>query len=138
MAEFLIRVKNKKNLVVLPNAPVLDTKLLQRGDVVVVVRDGWAWSDIELSNPDWRIVKSPGMSLAEAQTYLVPEPGLPASRMLQRRAFKFDINAVTMPASFSQWLADDSRLQPILTVSAAVLRALRAVKAPIPDPTVIS
>lgn len=139
MAELLIRVKDKRNPPEYPNAAVLDTKLLQRGDVVMVCPDGWQWGDAELSNPDWRIVKAPTMTPAEAETYLAAEPEQGASRMTQRRAFHLNLDFASDVASreISAWLMDDTRKQPAITIPVGVIRALRKQKPKIIDPTAI-
>lgn len=52
MAEILVRVVDK----IQPD-PVKAERLLRAGDVVSVCPDGWAWTPIERTNPDWRIVR---------------------------------------------------------------------------------
>lgn len=116
MCELLLRVVSKAN----PDDPVLDSKLTKRGDVIVAVEDGWAWSQPERSNPHWRIIRLPNVTLSEAQSFLAPEPeDTPEtpSRFRQRRAFRFDIDNPALPAAFAAWLADDSRAQPARTVN---------------------
>jgi hypothetical protein len=51
--ELLIRTQHKQ-----PQVSMLHETASQRGDVIAIQADGWAWSDAERSNPDWIIVTS--------------------------------------------------------------------------------
>ena len=136
MCEILLRVRDKVN----DADPYLDAQCLKRGDVVVVVENGWPWSEAELTNPDWRILKLPNVSVEFAEAFLAPEvdtdPTRP-SRMLRRRALRVAVNA--LPAAVRTWLADETRAQPTRTmnVTEAQLWNLREGKTPLPDPNVI-
>ena len=92
MAELLIRVVDKHNA----EDPYLDAQCLKRGDVVVVCEDGHPWSETELTTPEWRVVRVPGVSVVQSEAFIGPEiednPAQP-SRMLRRRAFKFDLDS---------------------------------------------
>lgn len=121
MAELLVRVVDKRNL----NDPYKDAQLTKRGDVIVVCPDGWAWSVKEQTNPEWRIVKLPQMTVSEASVYLAPEmntdPHNP-SRVLQARAFSLDVD----------------RLNPAPDrMSAVAVQALKVTKSKRIDPAVI-
>jgi hypothetical protein len=135
MCEILVRVRSKSS-----DDPVLDCKLTKRGDVIVARPDGWAWGAQELANPDWRIIRLPAVPLDEAEAMLAPEPETDPqnpSRMLQRRAFRLDLDSLPQPVR--DWLADDSRQQPALAagVTADQFRALKRRKPAVPDPAVI-
>lgn len=135
MAELLIRVVDKVN-----DNLYLDCQCTKRGDVIVVCPDGWVWSKEERTNPDWRIVSIPKMSVSEATVFLAPEPakGQTASRTLQRRAFKFDLDR--LPAELKAGLDDTKRTAPVQSIDALALadvEALKVVKPAIPDPFII-
>lgn len=57
MAELLLRVVDKFN----PHCAIKNRKLTKRGDVIHVAPDGWGWGKEEIANPEWRIVKLPGI-----------------------------------------------------------------------------
>lgn len=136
MAELLVRVRDK-------TSPDLykDVRLTKRGDVIVVMPDGWTWGSGELTNPDWRIVKLPNVSLDEAEAMtageLPADPKVP-SRTLQRRAFSFDLD--NLPQSVAAFIADDTRASPALTVNLtlAQFRGLKKRKEAKQDPAILS
>ncbi len=137
MCEVLFRVVDKTN----PD-PLIDCKMSKRGDIVVIVPDGWGWTPAELTNPDWRIVKFPNVAQATAEAFAMPEqdadPAHP-SRMLRRRAFMFDMTNVGLPAAFRTWIADNARAAPTRTISLTgpQLAAFMVRKAPLADPQVL-
>ena len=139
MAEILLRVRDKVN----PTDPYKNCKLTKRGDVIHVAPDGWPWGARELDQPFWRIVKFPGVNPQLLEDLLGPEldtdPQNP-SRMLQRRAFKLDLDALTIPADIRAYLDDDTRKQPTLTITgvkATAFRALKTARPKLSDPAVI-
>lgn len=111
MAELLVRVVDKVNPDFYAN-----TKCLKRGDVIAVCEDGWGWGVEELANPDWRILKIPDMTVAEASVFLAPErnrdPGQP-SRTLQRRAFAIDLDHPAIDQAGLRAFADVHEVIPI-------------------------
>jgi hypothetical protein len=122
MAELLVRVVSKSSA-----DPAQDAKLTKRGDVIIVVPDGWGWSDIERSDPQWRIFKWPSVSESEASALLTPE--LPVSEadvdnpLLQRRGFNLNLDAAILPAALKAYLADDTRAQAFFAVPSQVTLA---------------
>lgn len=120
MAELLVRVSRK-----IGATPAHDAKLTKRGDVIVVAPDGWGWSDIECTNPEWRIFKWPNISLPEASALLTPE--LPIAQddasnpLLQRRGFGLDVDGLLLPPPMKAYIADDSRAAPAYTIPLLVL-----------------
>ena len=60
MAELLIRVVDKIH----PTDPDKNLATSKKGDVISVCPDGWNWGREELANPEWRIVKMPGVDPA--------------------------------------------------------------------------
>lgn len=92
MCELLVRVFDKTN----SDCPYLDAQCHKRGDVIAVNEDGHLWGKEELANPDWRIIKVPGVRRSDATGFLAREldddPSKP-SRVLQARAFSYDLSA---------------------------------------------
>lgn len=134
MAELLVRVVDKIN-----DDPYLNAQCTKRGDVIVVMPDGWGWGKQELTNPEWRIVKLPGVSVSEASTFLGPEfdtDPLNPSRMLQRRAFRLDVDALPDPKG---QMADHKRKNPLhkVNLTGGQLIALKHKKPALADPNVL-
>lgn len=89
MCEMLVMREDKVN-----DDPYLDAQCYKRGDVIVIMEDGHPWSKEELDHPRWLVVKVPGVPRDKLTAYLVGEPGDPLqNKMLQRRAFTFDMDA---------------------------------------------
>jgi len=128
MAEFLFRVHSH-------NAD--PGTRLERGDCVIAVENDWPWSQEELTNPAWRIVKIPDMSLSEAQSFMVPDLGNPEYGYLsQRRKFTIDEALITLPEA-QVFIADDTRAQPSMTFTADQLRGVVKERPPLQDPAYI-
>lgn len=87
MCELLVRWVDKRN----PD-PVLDSKRFQAGYVIDIKEDGAVWGSAELNNPEWCILRAPGVPADMCMNFmgrqLPTEPG--THRMLQRRAFRLD------------------------------------------------
>lgn len=114
----------------------------QRGDTIDVKENGSAWGKAELSDPRWRIIRTP-MSVSEARAFEAREkqtdPSQP-SKTLQYRAFKLDVDALAAAdPEFAAWLADDKRSLPIYECKHAIaaLRAAKVVRPKIDDPAII-
>lgn len=141
MCELLVRVVDKVN-----SDFYLNCQCTKRGDVIVVQEDGWKWGKEELSNPDWRIISMPGIPVSQVLGLLAPElpidPKNP-SRTLQRRAFKFDIDAlekgVKINAAAKTDLKDAARAKGVtaLALVASDVSALTVAKPQIADQSVI-
>lgn len=124
MAELLIRVTDKTNL----QDVYKDVQLTKRGHVITVVPDGWSWSEVERTNPDWRIFKWPSVSVDDCIDFLMPEPDLRPVKvgvdpMLQRRAYKLDVDLVSLPTALKNYLADTTRVSPWFTIPANITLA---------------
>lgn len=134
MAEMLVRVVDK-----ISADPYLNAKLTKRGDVISVQPDGWVWGKEEQKNPDWRIVKLPGVSVTNASQFVAPEkdadPKNP-SRVLQSRAARLDLD--NLPLGIAAVMADIKRRNPTARTSltAQDLAALKISKPPLADPNV--
>jgi hypothetical protein len=90
MAELLVRIADK--------VPPEDRRyllFLRAGEVVVICRDGHPWSKAEQTNPAWKIVKLPKVSVEEASMMLGERKVVPESGKLPlRREFKLDMQAI--------------------------------------------
>lgn len=97
------------------------------GDVIAVCPDGHRWSTAEQTNPDWRIVKFPGVDAALMSDYVEAQMDI-AGRLLFKRAIGVD-----MTTTVGDWLTvalQVSMLSPeavLEIVAATVARAEGAV-----------
>ena len=130
MAELLIRIRSKTS----PDI-YKDVRLTKRGDVIVVRPDGHDWGTEELTNPDWRIVRCPALTVAEAEAMLVEEPGDQlTNRMLLRRWFFYDLSQLSAQI---QALLDPDGPRTDIELNLNTARSLKTQKTSIPDPNVI-
>jgi hypothetical protein len=138
MCEILIRARDKVNV----DDVYLDVKCLKRSDVVAVVPDGWAWSQLELTAPYWRIVKLPQVSVNAASVLLTPEvlqSPEASEKMLRSRGAKWDLDSATWSTPVRNWINDDSRATPFrsVNINEADFLSLVVQKTPLPDPNVL-
>jgi hypothetical protein len=118
--------------------PYVDCQRLQPGDVIDYRPDGWQWSELELTNPDWRLFRIPGISDAESGSLLTEEPGdRITNRMLQRRAFFIDLSVMPLSDAVQAYINDDSRTIPIIDIPLASARPFVQPRVPLSDPNVI-
>lgn len=75
--ELLIRLVDKQ-----PAGHELWEKASQRGDVISVCPDGWAWSEAERTNPEWLIVTA---EITEIESDGLLESGRPNEPQYRRR-----------------------------------------------------
>jgi hypothetical protein len=136
MPELLVRWRSKHS-----DDLYRDVQLTKRGDVIEACEDGHDWTPAELTNPDWRILKVPGLTWNEANALKSSEDGDPTTnKMLQRRGFYIDVSSLTLPQSFIDWVRDDTRAAPTFTIGPAALATLRSLvvrKQPVSDPAII-
>ena len=136
MSELLIRVVDRTN----PNDAEKDAVLAKRGDVIEVKADGAFWTPRELTNPAWRILSLPNVSVAAASILLAAElPSGPLDRSLKRiRARRVNVDGINA-GGWAAWLADSSRAQPLrtLNVSEAQFLSFVETKLALPNPAVI-
>jgi len=71
---------------------------IMAGDVVCVCADGHLWSDRERANPDWRIVKFPGVDPAWVSDYQQAQIDV-TGRVVFKRAVGVD-----MTTAVGSWL----------------------------------
>jgi hypothetical protein len=64
MAELLVRIVDRGNTPLHAKA----------GEVVTAQRDGWQWTATERSNPEWVILRLPGMDPARFADMVMPAP----------------------------------------------------------------
>lgn len=152
MCELLVRVIDKIN-----DDFYLNCMCSKRGDVISLQADGWGWGKEELANPDWRIIKFPGVAVSQFTqftTLQVPDDPLHPSRTLLRRGVRFAYQAIVNtqwaiahPAAvttFQNYIADATRQNASITIPLNVVQALvtelptmTLVKPLVSDPAVI-
>lgn len=86
MAEMLVRIVDKIN----PD-PKLDLLCRKRGDVVCIMPDGHGWSEAEITNPEWTIVKFPGVSRDKLDHFIHVDRNQDG-KLIRRCANSFDID----------------------------------------------
>lgn len=125
MADLLIRIRDKES----SGDAETDALQFKRGDVIAVWETPGPWGIEELRNPDWRILRLPNVSAADAQELMAPETDstVTAERLMRKRRARLDIDA--LPAPVRAWLADDSRAQPILEAGLARVAFVALVRA---------
>lgn len=136
MAEICIMIVNRVN-----DDPKVDAQCFKRGDVVEVLPDGSDWGSSVRKLSIFRIIKLPNVSVEEARAFLAPE--LPADPeapkdMLQRRAFRLDLDNPIVPQALRDYLADDTRVKDSASFPATVdmIRSLKVAKEPLPEQAV--
>ena len=114
-----------------PNDSTLDALCLKQGDVVCVMPDGHPWTQKELTNPNWRIIRVPNMpnDLRNQAT----EAGTPkAGTLTQARKYTIDLASPHVTAAFSEFFLDDTRSTPIYETSIPT-ESLYEIRKPRPD-----
>lgn len=117
-----------------------DAKRYKAGDVIEARPDGFQWGREDCRNPNWRIIRVPGMQPAEAETLLARElpTAFAPNRMLQRRRLKLDIEQLDIMeggAILGERKATPKGVDAI--VSRANLLACLSIKPPRIDPRII-
>lgn len=91
MSAILVSLIDKHN----PNDPALCAQCHKRGDGIVVMPDGHAWSERERTHAGWRILGLPLVSESAASALLAPGRVTPGSGKLPtRHAFYLDLDAL--------------------------------------------
>jgi len=135
--ELLVRIVDKVN----PDF-YLNLGCSKRGDVIVVKPDGWAWGSDELSNPQWRILQVPNLTLEEAEALAAPEvlQAGNSKETLQKRGFKLDLDSPALQSrpGFQTFLTDHARTTRVFTFPGNSGRTLilgaKQQKSPVADP----
>lgn len=134
--ELLVRIVDKPK----SGDAVVDAQRTTAGDVIAAKPDGHFWGREEVANPEWRIIRVPGMGEAEADALLsgeLPRAFAP-NRMLRKRGVKLDVSQLDALAG-GAIMAERSATQR--GVAAVVTReqivACRSVKTPLSDPNIV-
>ena len=90
MAEILVWLEDKN-----PNAKagVRGIGGYHKGDVIVVCPDGWPWSEIERTHPQWAIVKAPLLD-AEVEALQAQGDGDTELKEVAKRKYRLDVDAL--------------------------------------------
>lgn len=86
MCEILLRVRDKES-----RGDAQRLMQNKAGDVVVVVEDGHRWGNAEVSNPDWRILRLPGLPAAAVVDLTHVRKNERSDEMTARKARYIDI-----------------------------------------------
>lgn len=94
MCELILRVVDK------PAPAAFDRPMVaQAGDVVVVVPDGHQWGREEISNPEWRIVRLPGVAESALADLMEARPhAIDLTRTIAARHFRIRVEEPIMAA----------------------------------------
>jgi hypothetical protein len=118
MAELVIQMVDRVN----PSSAKLDAGCLKRGDVIDICADGWEWSERELTNPNWRIIKLPGIPVETLLDLL--EAQLAADRTFVRKRSRY-LDIDSLPSNIKNKITNAT--QP-LTFSVSERTALNAIR----------
>lgn len=99
--------------------PEADAQAYKAGDVVCIKPDGWTWSERELTNPDWRIVRFARCSVEDLAALVRPEMDTTGQSMRLRRRRAASINEAKLPAGIRPWWDDDTRATAVLVSNIA-------------------
>lgn len=86
MCEILVFVRDKVN----SSSAALDRCCYKAGDVVNIYPDGQYWSPTVLNDPNWKILKMPGVDPTSFRDMVVPDLTVEYN-MLRRRKCGFDV-----------------------------------------------
>lgn len=112
MAEILVRLIDR--------SPGEDDA--KRGDVVSVMPDGNPWSEAELTNPDWIILKVVSILATDRDVMLAARESFPRGRF-RRREWSLDLDGAPLPARFTY-----PRKQASVTITRLGLAAMLKAK----------
>lgn len=99
MCELLVRVKDKAS----DPDPGKDALISKRGHVVALCDDGWQWSKAERDNPEWVIVRIPGVSPDQYSMMVaaVIDGSAIEKKLLARRAVTLDLTKLPALAAMT-------------------------------------
>lgn len=104
--EILLRVKDKNT----KNRKEFDWVATKRGDIIVVMPDGHLWGTAELSNPEWRIIRLPGVPWEVSFDWAEPAIHQGSHVSLAR---KYRIN---LECDAAKWLRDAIAMNGVITL----------------------
>lgn len=103
--------------------PYSQFRRYKAGDVVCVRDDGWPWGKLEISNPDWRIIKFPSMSEAAFEAFVqeqeAPDPLNPPNTLM-RRALTLSFNAIPQAPSIAKNAALANSLRTTMATPSSI------------------
>lgn len=83
----------------------------KRGDIISVQPDGWAWSNEELTNPDWRIIAVDSLLNTDRDSMLACRHDYPVGKFRKREWF-LDFSKLPLPRRFT-----GARIAPIINMT---------------------
>jgi hypothetical protein len=101
MCEILIQFTDK-----VPNTDSTYHLNYIQGDAIVACEDGWGWTDTEINNPKWRIIKIPGVPLTNSTIVAIANPRVdPITGNLKRkRDYVIDVSLI--PSAIKTYLVN--------------------------------
>jgi hypothetical protein len=72
---------------------------LSKGDLVVDRPDGHPWSEAERTNPQWRILAVPGLSVTDVTPLRERRPGQTPGVIAGRRSRYLDLDTLAAPGN---------------------------------------
>jgi hypothetical protein len=139
MARVVVRNRDKVN----EDDPYLDAKCTKRGMVVEILPDGVSLGAVGDAYDGWTVIEVPGASKEDVSALLAKEPGDPMlNRMLQRRAFKLDLDALGVPDTRRKVGAETMMTlaaaeTPPLQLTLSEVLAVKAPIEPLADPNIL-
>lgn len=128
MCEMLLNVVDIIN----SDSVYLDAKLPKAGNVIDVEADGWNWGNMELTLPQFRIFKAPGLDQTFFEPLLSTQVGTIQGQLfadttntLQYRGFTMNLNDPNIPSDIAAYLADSTRAASSMTLDLAGSSALQ-------------
>jgi len=125
--QILIRVKDR------PAPYGQSHSITGRGDVIQTADDSHVWSERELTNPAWRIVKA-ALVQVEADALAANEVDAAGLKLkTHKRQRKINLDHPAIPQAIKDFIADDSRAVQILDMppgSRGLLNAITVHKGP--------
>lgn len=97
MCELLVRVVDK-----VPGDDFRSALFTKAGDVIYVAEDQHVWGTEEIKNPEWRIVRMPGVSAASMRDMMeARENPRSRERVIAARKVCFDMNDAWVQSIFA-------------------------------------
>lgn len=97
--------------------PNMYVQRYQRGDVIQILPDKHVFSERELTNRAWRIVKIADLTRSEAEALTSPEPDEDELHVRNwRRIRRLNLDHAAIPVAIKAFIDDDSRTRAILTL----------------------
>ena len=112
MAEALISFQDQ-----LPSSDPNYKLRYRAGEIITIQQDGWPWSDAELTNPQWRIIKAPGLDANAIQAWLAASVDVNNNLLMRRSKF---LDTTKIPNQISKQLQTNQTL----TLTAAQVSTL--------------